>query len=117
VAFVMTAVINRRVFLGGVPPNFRNQVLEKLEGQGYTVLNNPTILRWFSPEVCLGSVEEARSLINKGSIVIDGVFICVRPFQGKTKYSKKIPADVFERSMFLGGLPTSTTAKIRFFLE
>jgi len=102
----------QKVFLGGVPPNFTgNQLRVKLAEEGYTVLNNPKVLRWFSPEVCLGSVEEARRLIDKGSIVIDGVFLRVRPFEGKTKDSRKIPADVVERYVCLGGLPSSTTAK------
>jgi len=59
------------------------------------------------PWICGG----ARRLIDKGSIVIDGVFIRVRRLEGKNKYIKKIPADVVERSVFLGGLPASTTAK------
>jgi len=49
----------QKVCLCGVPPIFnRNQLRDKFAEQGYTELNIPKILRWFSTEVCLGSVEE-----------------------------------------------------------
>jgi len=100
------------VFFGGVPPNFTvNQLREKLAEQGYAVCNNPKIFRPFSLEVYLGSVEEVRRLIDMGSIVIDGVFIRVHPFEGRTKGNKKIPADVVVRFVFLGGLPQTTAAR------
>merc|ERR1719273_1351093 len=63
----------QKVFLGGLPAHLTASILrEKLAEQGYTVLNHPKILRWFSPQVCLGSVEEAQRLVEKGTIVIDG---------------------------------------------
>jgi len=100
----------QKVFLGGLPPHMTSSLLqEKLAEQGYTVLNQPKILHWFSPQVCLGSVEEARKLIEKGSILIDGVFIRVRPYEGYSRDNKKIPSDVVERSVFLGGLAPLTT--------
>jgi len=83
-----------------------------LADQGYTVLNHPKILRWFSPQVCLGSVEEAQSLIEKGTIVIDGAVIRVRPFEAFTRGNKKKLPDEVERSVFLGGLAAGTTAEM-----
>jgi len=102
------------VFLGGLPPHFTASLLrEKLEEQGYTVLNQPKVLRWFSPQVCLGSVEEASRLIEKGTILIDGACIWVRPYEGFSR-EKKTPADEVERSVFLGGLaPFTTTDMIK----
>merc|ERR1719204_588779 len=59
----------QKVFLGGLPAYMTSSLLiEKLTEQGYTVLNHPKILRWFSPQVCLGSIEEAKKLIEKASI-------------------------------------------------
>jgi len=97
----------QKVSLRGLPPHFTASLLrEKLVEQGHTVLNQPKILRWFSPQVCLGSVEEARRLIEKGSITIDGAFIRVLPYEGFTRDN---PADEVERSVFLGGLAPLTT--------
>merc|ERR1719397_139831 len=68
----------QKVFLGGLPPHLTSSLLrKKLTEQGYTVLNNPKILRWFSPQVCLGSVEEAQRLVQKGTIVIDTAVVRV----------------------------------------
>jgi len=100
----------QKVFLGGLPPHLTvNLLREKLEEQGFTVLNQPKILRCFSPQVCLGSVEEASRLVEKGTIVIDGTYIRVRPYKGFSRDNKKTPADEVERSVFLGGLAPLTT--------
>jgi len=100
----------QKVFLGGLPPHLTGNLLrEKLEEQGYTVLNQPKIKQWFSPQVCLGSVEEASRLIEKRTIVIDGTCIRVRPYEGFSRDNKKTPADEVERSVFLGGLAPLTT--------
>merc|ERR1719189_3493129 len=57
----------QKVFLGGLPAHLTASLLrQKLAEQGYTVLNNPKIIRWFSPQVCLGSVEEAQKLVKNG---------------------------------------------------
>merc|ERR1719427_740584 len=91
----------QKVFLGGLPPHLTASLLrQKLTEQGYTVLNNPKILRWFSPQVCLGSVEEAQRLVEKGTIVIDGAVIRVRPFEAFTRDNKKKLPDEVERSVF-----------------
>merc|ERR1719189_712067 len=103
----------QKVFLGGLPSHLTASVLrKKLAEQGYTVLNNPKIIRWFSPQVCLGSVEEAQKLVKNGTIVIDGSVIRVRPFEAFTRDNKKKLPDEVERSVFLGGLAADTTAEI-----
>jgi len=103
----------QKVFLGGLPAHLTASLLrQKLAEQGYTVLNHPKILRWFSPQVCLGSVEEAQRLVEKGTIVIDGAVIRVRPFEAFTRDNKKKLPDEVERSVFLGGLAAGTTAEL-----
>merc|ERR1719204_970312 len=103
----------QKVFLGGLPTHLTANLLrKKLAEQGYTVLNHPKILRWFSPQVCLGSVQEAQKLVEKGTIVIDGAIIRVRPFEAFTRDSKKKLPDEVERSVFLGGLAVGTTAEM-----
>merc|ERR1719510_187541 len=79
----------QKVFLGGLPPHLTSSLLrKKLTEKGYTVLNNPKILRWFSPQVCLGSVEEAQRLVQKGTIVIDTAVVRVRPFEAQRLVQK-----------------------------
>jgi len=103
----------QKVFLGGLPAHLTARLLrKKLAEQGYTVLNNPKIIRWFSPQVCLGSVEEAQRLIKKGTLIIDGAVVRVRPFEAFTRDNKKKPPDEVERSVFLGGLTAGTTAQM-----
>lgn len=103
----------QKVFLGGLPSHLTASLLrKKLAEQGYTVLNNPKIIRWFSPQVCLGSVEEAQKLVKKGTIVIDGSVVRVRPFEAYTRDNKKKLPDEVERSVFLGGLAAGTTAEM-----
>jgi len=103
----------QKVFLGGLPEHLTARLLrKKLAEQGYTILNNPKIIRWFSPQVCLGSVEEAQRLVEKGTIIIDGSVIRVRPFEAFTRDNKKKLPDEVERSVFLGGLAAGTTAQM-----
>jgi len=103
----------QKVFLGGLPEHLTARLLrKKLAEQGYTVLNNPKIIRWFSPQVCLGSVEEAQRLVKKGTLIIDGAVIRVRPFEAFTRDNKKKLPDEVERSVFLGGLAAGTTAQM-----
>jgi len=103
----------QKVFLGGLPGHLTASLLrQKLTEKGYTVLNQPKIRRWFSPQVCLGSVEEAQSLVQKESIVIDGAVVRVRPFEAFTQDNKKKLPDEVERSVFLGGLARDTTAEM-----
>merc|ERR1719233_320089 len=103
----------QKVFLGGLPAHLTARLLcKKLAEQGYTVLNNPKIIRWFSPQVCLGSVWEAQRLVKKGTLIIDGKVIRVRPFEAITGNNKKKLPDEVERSVFLGGLAADTTAQM-----
>lgn len=103
----------QKVFLGGLPEHLTARLLrKKLAEQGYTVLNNPKIIRWFSPQVCLGSVEEAQRLVEKGTIIIDGSVIRVRSFKAFTRDNKKKLPDEVKRSVFLGGLAAGTTAQM-----
>jgi len=73
---------SQKVFLGDLPAKLTSSLLrKKLMELGYTVLSNPKIKRWFSPQVCLGSVEEAKMLVEKGAIVIGKKVVRVRPFK------------------------------------
>jgi len=97
----------QKVFLGGVPQHFTPTSLrQKLTDLGFTVLNKPRVLPGFSPEVCLGSVQEAQILISKGSIMIDGVRIVVRPFKDQSLNGG------IRHSVFLGGLANGTTSEM-----
>jgi len=99
------------VFLRGLPAHLSSNLLrKKLEDQGYTVLNNPKILRRFSSQVCLGSVEEAQRLVEKGTIIIDTAVVQVRAF--KARDNEKIQPNEVKRSVFLGGLKSSTTVEM-----
>merc|ERR1719427_202349 len=103
----------QKVFLGGLPTHLTSSLLCKwLTEQGYTVLNNPKILRWFSPQVCLGSVEEAQRLVEKKTIVIDNTVVQVRAFEAFSRDNKWKQPDEVERSVFLGGLSPDTTAEM-----
>jgi len=97
----------QKVFLGGVPQHFTPTSLrQKLTDLGFTVLNKPRVLPGFSPEVCLGSVQEAQILISKGSIMIDGARIVVRPFKDQSLNGG------IRHSVFLGGLANGTTSEM-----
>lgn len=98
---------SQKVFLGGVPQHFTPSSLrQKLMDLGFSVLNKPRVLPGFSPEVCLGSVNEAQMLIAQGSIMIDGVRIVVRPFKDQSLNGG------IRHSVFLGGLANGTTAEM-----
>jgi len=104
----------QKVFLGGLPAHITETSLqEKLTQQGYTVINKPKVLRGFTPQVCLGSVEEAQQLIKKGRIFIDGSQVDVRPYEAfaKDDMDKRLPDDT-KRSVFIGGLSNGTTGQM-----
>jgi len=104
----------QKVFLGGLPAHITESTLqEKLTRQGYTVINKPKVLRGFTPQVCLGSVEEAQRLIKKGRIFIDGSQVDVRPYEAfaKDDLDKRLPDDT-KRSVFIGGLSNGTTGQM-----
>jgi len=103
----------QRVFLGGLPVGMTERTLrQQLAAQGYKVLKRPKILRGFAPEVLMRSAQEAKELVELGTIMINGVKVEVRPFNSlmKQSESRKIP-NIKKRSIFLGGLSDCTTAK------
>jgi len=103
----------QKVFLEGLPPKLNSSSLrKKLAELGYTVLNNPKVMRWYAPNVCLGSVEEAQRLLEKGAIVMDQTVVRVRPFEARSSDNKKKQPDETERSVFLGGLRQDTTPEM-----
>jgi len=67
------------------------------------------VLRGFTPQVCLASVEQAQQLIQKGRISIDGIDVDVRPYRPYTVVGRKQLPDAVSRSVFLGGLACGTT--------
>lgn len=102
----------QKLFLGGLPLHLTPTSLkEKLEEQGLTVLNKPRILRGFTPQVCLGTVEEAEMLIAQRYIFIDDQRVDVRPYQDRDQLRQVLPR-VVKRSVFLGGLPENTTGNM-----
>jgi len=103
----------QRVFLGGLPIGITERMLRQhLAALGYKVLKRPKILHGFAPEVWMKTVEQAKDLIEKGVITIEGMEVEVRPYNSLTKLSelKKLP-NVGRRSVFIGGLPVGTTTK------
>jgi len=103
----------QRVFLGGLPIGITERMLRQhLGALGYKVLKRPKILNGFAPEVWMKTVDQAKDLIDKGVIMIEGLEVEVRPYNSMTKLSelKKLP-NVGRRSVFIGGLPSGTTTK------
>jgi len=104
---------SQKVFLGGLPLDIKEKELsKKLKEQGFNVINEPSIMHKYAPQVCLKSVDEAQRLIEKGTILIDGVAVDVRRYEAVTKKQQERLADITRRSVFLGGLEKETTPKI-----
>jgi len=102
----------QKVFLGGLPQHITSVILKaKLEEQGFTVLNEPRIMRGFCPQVCLGSVKEAKRLIAQRFLYIANYRLDVRPYQDKQQLRQGLQSMV-KRSVFLGGLPENTTGEM-----
>lgn len=90
----------QKVFLGGLPAHITAEYLcLKLHEKGYHVINKPKVLRGFTPQVCLATVEQAQKLIDSHQVYIDGCPVDVRPYEDRK------PPDDLKRSVFLGGLP------------
>jgi len=107
---------SQKVFLGGLPLHVTEESLRlKLKELGFNVINTPAIIRivrGYSPQVCLGSTDEAQRLIKKGTILFDGVVVDIRPYRAVTKKQQERIVDVTKRSIFLGGLAKDTTVQM-----
>jgi len=105
---------SQKVFLGGLPAHITETTLrQKLLQQGYKVINKPKVLRGFTPQVCLASVEEAQKLIEKRNILIDGSSVDVRAYEAFAKGGiDENRLDEIKRSVFLGGLSKGTTSQM-----
>jgi len=102
-----------KVFLGGLPHSITPaKLMWELRQKGYIVVNQPKIFRGFSPQVCLSSATEAMKLLQKGKIMICGSIVDVRPYKASTKKERDRQLDTNNRSIFLGGLPSSVTVQI-----
>lgn len=100
----------QKVFLGGLPSHITKQTLQvRLAEQGFEVINSPKVLRGFTPQVCLASVDQAQQLVKKGRISIDGTDVDVRPYRPYNVVGRKQLPDAVSRSVFLGGLACGTT--------
>jgi len=103
---------SQKVFLGGLPAHITEVTLrQRLAEQGYEVINKPKVLRGFTPQVCMGSVEEAQRLIEKRNILIDGTLVDVRAYEAFANVEKMQP-DEIKRCVFLGGLSRGTTSQM-----
>jgi len=105
---------SQKVFLGGLPAHITEATLrQKLAKQGYKVINKPKVLRGFTPQVCMASVEEAQKLIKKRNILIDGSLVDVRAYEAFAKGGiDESRPDEIKRSVFLGGLSKGTTSQM-----
>jgi len=105
---------SQKVFLGGLPTHLTEATLrQKLAQQGYKVINKPKVLRGFTPQVCLASIEEAQRLIEKRNILIDGSLVDVRAYEAFAKGGiDESRPDEIKRSVFLGGLSKGTTSQM-----
>jgi len=72
---------NRSVFLGGVPSFITVRYLKsELKKMGFKVTNYPQRKSRFIPKLSLATVQQAKQLIAKGVLVLNGVAIIVRPY-------------------------------------
>jgi len=110
---ITTEEDGQRVFLGGLPIGITERtVRQNLAALGYKVLKRPKILHGFAPEVWMKTADQAKDLVEKGTINIEGCEVEVRPYNSLTKLSelKKLP-NVGKRSVFIGGMSSETTTK------
>jgi len=102
----------QKVFLGGLPRSITSRKLVwELKKQGYRVINTPKVLRRYSPQVCLGSIEETELMLQKGTIIIDGCTVDVRPYKAFTQKEMDRQLHINRRSVFLGGLTSAMTVR------
>jgi len=105
---------SQKIFLGGLPDHITESSLrQKLAQLGFNVINKPKILRGFTPQVCMASVEQAQKLIQKREIFINGSRVDVRAYKAFVQGGiNKTSPDEIKRSVFLGGLPKGTTGQM-----
>jgi len=102
-----------KIFLGGLPlQTTETSLCQHLKEMGFNVINKPKVYRGFSPQVCLESEDEAKSLIEKGSITIEGMIVNVRSYQPFTKKNQEKLQEIGSRSVFLSGLRKGTTTQM-----
>jgi len=105
--------VSQKVFLGGLPQYITTEMLvQELKMKGYQVINKPKIFRRFSPQVCLGSVQQAEELLRLRTVSINGCEVDVRPYKVHTKKELNRQVNINNRSVFLGGVPSSITVRI-----
>jgi len=104
---------SQKVFLGGLPQSVTTESLvQELLKRGFNVLNKPKIFRRFSPQVCLGSIEQAQIMLRLGTVSIDGCDVDVRPYKALTQKELNRQLNINNRSVFLGGVPSAMTVRI-----
>jgi len=104
---------SQKVFLGGLPQSVTTEILvQELMKRGFNVLNKPKIFRRFSPQVCLGSIEQAQIMLRLGTVSIDGCDVDVRPYKAHTQKELNRQLNINNRSVFLGGVPSTMTVRI-----
>jgi len=104
---------SQKVFLGGLPQSVTSEILvHELMKKGFNVLNKPKIFRRFSPQVCLGSIEQAQNMLRLGTVSIYGCDVDVRPYKAHTQKELNRQLNINNRSVFLGGVPSTMTVRI-----
>jgi len=104
---------SQKVFLGGLPQSVTTEILvDELTKKGFNVLNKPKIFRRFSPQVCLGSIEQAQNMLHLGTVSIYGCDVDVRPYKAHTQKELNRQLNITNRSVFLGGVPSTMTVRI-----
>jgi len=83
----------------------------QLRKKGYTIINEPKIFHRFCPPVCLGSVEKAQKMLREGKISILGCSVDARPYKARKHKDVVHQLSVYNRSVFLGGVPPSIRSK------
>jgi len=104
---------SQKVFLGGLPKFITPEILvQELMKNGFNVINKPKIFRRFSPQVCLGSIEQAQNMLRFGTVSIAGCDVDVRPYKAHTQKELNRQQNINNRSVFLGGVPSTMTVRI-----
>jgi len=104
---------SQKVFLSGLPYSITSETLVlELKKKGYNVINKPKICRRFSPQVCLGSIQEAQNMLHIGKVSIIGCNVDVRPYKRFVQKDLDRQLNINNRSVFIGGVPHTITVSI-----